>query len=390
MTNFLIRHFIKNYEMTDNQQVRSAYGILAGVVGIICNLLLFAVKIGMGLLVHSMAVVADAFNNLSDAMSSIISIAAVRLAEKPSDEDHPFGHGRMEYVAALIVSVIVIYVGAEFFRSSLSKIRNPEPLQMSTLALVLLILSVAVKLWLAFFNRVLGRRINSKVLKATSADALFDAVTTSVTVLALLAYAVWNVNIDGVAGLIVSIVVIYAGIGIARDTLNPLIGEPMDPELSKKIEQVVSKYPNVVGVHDLVIHNYGPNRYMASVHIEVPRTMGLEDAHEIANRSEQEVLLELGVNLVVHVDPVETEDPKVLKIRSRVERTMQILDPELSMHDFHVAFKENVTLIIFDMAVPYSYTDEQESRMVQQITALMKEWDKTYDCKITVDRGQSI
>ncbi len=387
MTEFLIRKFVKNYQNTDDTRVRTAYGTLAGVTGIICNFFLFAVKLSVGLVMMSMAVIADAFNNLSDAASSVISLVAMRVAGKPSDKDHPFGHGRMEYIAALLISVLIIAVGLEFLKSSVEKIRHPEALNFSAAALAFLVISVAVKLWMYFFNRKIGGRIGSEVMNATATDSLFDAVTTTLTLVSIGVYFLFDVNIDGIAGLIVSFVVIYAGIGIVRDTVKPLLGEAMDPELAGKIEKIVEGVDGVAGAHDLIIHSYGPNRYIATIHVEVSVKHTLEEGHNIADAAEKKVLDQLGVVLVVHVDPVELFDSRVLKIRNEVTRVLNILDEELKFHDFRVSFEGEKALISFDLVVPYSYSEEQEHKVARQVASLMKEINPDYVCTIVIDRG---
>ena len=246
MTEFLVKRFVKNYQDTDDLQVRTAYGVLSSLVGICCNVLLFAAKVVIGMVMNSISVTADAFNNLSDAASSVISFVGVKMADKPADEEHPFGHGRMEYIAALIVSFLVIEVGFTFFKSSIGKLRTPETMNFDLVPFLILLLSVAVKLWMGMFNRKLGRRIDSKVLLATATDSLGDVVTTSVTILSILVYRFLGWNIDAVMGILVSLVVMWAGIGIARDTLEPLIGQAGDPELAARIRREVESYDGIV------------------------------------------------------------------------------------------------------------------------------------------------
>ena len=254
MTEFLVRHFVKNYEETEKVSVRTAYGVLASVVGIFCNVFLFAVKWMIGFFLHSIAVMADAFNNLSDAGSSIIGLVGVKMASKPADEDHPFGHGRIEYIAALIVAFLVLQVGFTFFKDSIGKIREPEELKFQLVSIIILILSIGVKLWMGYFNRTLGNKINSKVMLATAADAMGDVITTSATILAILFWKVTGINIDGFVGIGVSLVVMWAGVGIAKDTLEPLIGEAVDPEEYERITNFVEGYDGIVGSHDLIVH----------------------------------------------------------------------------------------------------------------------------------------
>ena len=270
MTDFLVNKFIKDSTNIESTEVRTRYGMLASVVGIFCNVLLFSVKLTIGLILSSLAVTADAFNNLSDAASSIISFIGVKMAGKPADAEHPFGHGRIEYIAALIVSFLVIEVGFTFFKSSISKILHPEEISFDLVPFVILILSILVKLWMAFFNNKLGKRIDSKVMLATAADSLGDVITTSATVLSIIICHFTSINVDAIAGLIVSAIVIWSGISIAKDTLEPLIGERVPAELYQKITDIVESYDGIVGTHDLIVHNYGPNRSMATIHAEVP------------------------------------------------------------------------------------------------------------------------
>ena len=387
MINFLVKRFVKNYENTEDTEVRTSYGVLSSLVGIVCNVLLFAGKFLIGLLMKSMAVTADAFNNLSDAASSVISFVGVKMASKPADRDHPFGHGRMEYISALIVSFLVIEVGITFFKSSVEKIRNPEDIAFSWVPFLILVLSVGVKLWMSVFNRKLGKRIDSKVMLAAAADSMGDVITTSATIVSIIISGFTGINIDGAAGIAVSLIVVWSGISIARDTLEPLIGQGTDPKLHENIKTLVESYDGIVGTHDLIVHNYGPNRSMASIHAEVPRDVDIEVSHEIIDRVEREVTKKLGIFLVIHMDPVELHDARVLAIKSKVSNILHALDGQLSFHDFRVVFGQEQINLIFDLVVPYSYTEQEEDRLVQQVTALMQEVDSRYQCVITVDRS---
>ena len=264
MTEFLVRHFVKDYTDIEKISVRTAYGVLSSIVGIFCNVFLFIVKFTVGLVLHSVSVTADAFNNLSDAGSSIISFVGVKMAEKPADKDHPFGHGRIEYIAALIVSFLVLEVGFTFLKDSIGKIRTPEQLNFQMISVVILVLSVAVKLWLGLFNRKLGQKIDSKVMMAVFTDSMGDVITTGATILSIVFFGMTGINIDGFVGVGVALVVMWAGVGIARDTLEPLIGEAIDPEVYEQIKRFVEGYDGIQGTHDLIVHNYGPGRSMAS------------------------------------------------------------------------------------------------------------------------------
>lgn len=387
MTEFLVRHFVKNYEETEKVSVRTAYGVLASVVGIFCNVFLFAVKWMIGFFLHSIAVMADAFNNLSDAGSSIIGLVGVKMASKPADEDHPFGHGRIEYIAALIVAFLVLQVGFTFFKDSIGKIREPEELKFQLVSIIILILSIGVKLWMGYFNRTLGNKINSKVMLATAADAMGDVITTSATILAILFWKVTGINIDGFVGIGVSLVVMWAGVGIAKDTLEPLIGEAVDPEEYERITNFVEGYDEIVGSHDLIVHNYGPGRSMASIHAEVPNDVDIEVSHEIIDRIERDAIKNLGIFLVIHMDPIETKDTYVLQVREQVEQTLDALDPAVSIHDFRMVDGKEQVNLIFDMVVPFEYDKKKQDELRMTLIKLLQIVDHRYQCVITLERS---
>mgnify|MGYP000560575045 FL=1 len=387
MTEFLVNKFIKDSANIESTEVRTRYGMLASVVGIFCNVLLFSVKLAIGLILSSLAVTADAFNNLSDAASSIISFVGVKMAGKPADAEHPFGHGRIEYIAALIVSFLVIEVGFTFFKSSISKIMHPEEITFDPVPFIILILSILVKLWMAFFNNKLGKRIDSKVMLATAADSLGDVITTSATVISIVICHFTSINVDAIAGLIVSGIVIWSGVSIAKDTLEPLIGQRVPSELYQKITDMVESYEGIVGAHDLIVHNYGPNRSMATIHAEVPNDVSIEASHEIIDRIERDVKKDLNILLVIHMDPVEMRDEEVLSLREKTSRIVHALDPELNFHDFRVLKENEQKNLIFDLVVPDSYTEKDANRVMHQLIALLHEMEKNVDCIITLDRS---
>ena len=387
MTEFLVNKFIKDSANIESTEVRTRYGMLASVVGIFCNVLLFSVKLAIGLILSSLAVTADAFNNLSDAASSIISFVGVKMAGKPADAEHPFGHGRIEYIAALIVSFLVIEVGFTFFKSSISKIMHPEEITFDPVPFIILILSILVKLWMAFFNNKLGKRIDSKVMLATAADSLGDVITTSATVISIVICHVTSINVDAIAGLIVSGIVIWSGVSIAKDTLEPLIGQRVPSELYQKITDMVESYEGIVGAHDLIVHNYGPNRSMATIHAEVPNDVSIEASHEIIDRIERDAKKELNILLVIHMDPVEMRDEEVLELRDKTSHIVHALDPELHFHDFRVLKENEQKNLIFDLVVPDSYTEKDANRVMHQLIALLHEMEKNVDCIITLDRS---
>ena len=387
MTDFLVNKFIKDSTNIESTEVRTRYGMLASVVGIFCNVLLFSVKLTIGLILSSLAVTADAFNNLSDAASSIISFIGVKMAGKPADAEHPFGHGRIEYIAALIVSFLVIEVGFTFFKSSISKILHPEEISFDLIPFVILILSILVKLWMAFFNNKLGKRIDSKVMLATAADSLGDVITTSATVLSIIICHFTSINVDAIAGLIVSAIVIWSGISIAKDTLEPLIGERVPEELYQKITDIVESYDGIVGTHDLIVHNYGPNRSMATIHAEVPNDVNIEVSHEIIDKIERDVKKDLNILLVIHMDPVEMRDEEVLSLREKTSRIVHALDPKLNFHDFRVLKENEQRNLIFDLVIPDSYSEKDANRVMHQLVSLLHEMDENVECIITLDRS---
>ena len=387
MTEFLVRRFVKNYEHTETVAVRTAYGVLASMVGIFCNVFLFLVKGGIGIVLHSISVTADAFNNLSDAGSSIIGLVGVKMAEKPADEEHPFGHGRIEYIAALIVAFIVLEVGFTFLKDAIGKIRQPEILKFNTVSVVILMFSIGVKIWLAFFNRKLGQKINSKVMMATAADAMGDVATTTATILSVLFFRVTGINIDGFVGIGVALVVMWAGVGIAKDTLEPLIGEAVPQETCDEITKFVESYDGIVGTHDLLVHNYGPGRSMASIHAEVPNDVNIEVSHEVIDKIERDARKYLGTYLLIHMDPIETKDQDVIKVRKKVEDIVIQADPDASIHDFRMVSGEHRINLIFDMVLPHGYDKEEENTLQRLVTEKIHRLDERYQCVITMEKS---
>lgn len=387
MTELLVRTFVKNHKQIEKLEVRTSYGILTSLVGIVCNLLLFAVKIAVGIILNSISVMADAFNNLSDAASSIISFIGVKMASKPADRDHPFGHGRIEYISALVVAFIILEVGFTFLKTSVNKIRNPEDMSFQLISVIILLLSIIVKLWLGIFNRKLGNRIQSTVMKATSTDAFGDALITTFTIISILVAHFTGLNIDGWVGTLVALLVMWAGIGIAKETLMPLIGEAVDPILYKEITDKVESYDGIVGSHDLIVHNYGPTKSMASVHAEVPNDVDIEISHEIIDQIERDVAREMGIFLVIHMDPIETKNDEVNLLKHMVETNVYDIDKSLSIHDFRFVDGEEHVNLIFDVVVPHHYTEKQMEEVKELISERLEEEDDRYRCVITVEKS---
>jgi len=385
MTELLVKRFVKNHEEIGKMSVRTSYGILASIVGIVCNVFLFFVKFAIGTIMNSISIVADGFNNLSDAGSSVISFIGVKMASKPADEDHPFGHGRMEYISALIVAFLVMEVGFTFLKDAIAKIREPQELKFHFISTCILILSVGVKLWLGMFNKKLGTRINSKVMLATAEDSMGDVLATSATIISILVFRVLGVNIDGFIGIGVSIVVMKAGFEIAKDTIEPLLGEAVPNDVYKRITEFVESFDGVVGTHDLIVHNYGPGRSMASLHAEVPNDVDIEVSHEIIDRIEREALHEIGIYLVIHMDPVETKNEQIILAKQFLEKEMKGIDPQCSIHDFRMVDGDKQINLIFDMVVPIHYDKEQRKQLCKQIRKVMQEKDERYQCVIVVE-----
>ena len=387
MTEFLVKHFVKQYEQTEKEEVRTSYGVLASMVGICCNILLFAAKLFIGLLVNSVSVMADAFNNLSDAASSIIGFIGVRMAGKPADDDHPFGHGRIEYISAFIVAFLVIQVGFSLFKSSVGKILHPEDMTFKWISVIILLLSIGVKFWLSAFNRKLGKRINSKVMLATAADAMGDVITTGAATLSLVIFGIWGLNIDGITGLLVSLAVLFAGYSIAKDTLAPLIGEAIPPEVYKDISNFVESFDGILGTHDLIVHNYGPSKSMASIHAEVSASTDIAVSHAIVDRIEREAARKMGLLLVIHMDPVETDNERLNTYRKILEKVLFDVDVRLNFHDFRMVGKDKNVCLIFDLVVPREYKGSAVGKLKARISNEMRRRDPDCHCAITVENS---
>lgn len=384
MTRLLIQCFIKNPENITDHKVRESYGLLGSIVGIIANAILCLTKIGVGLLFNSMSILADGLNNLSDAGSSIVTLIGFRLSNKPADEDHPYGHARIEYLSGLIVSFIILILGLELIRSSFDKIIHPEPLSFSLAMVIVLILSIATKLWLALFNRKLGKRIDSTTMLATAADSLNDVIATSAVLIALIVAKFTGWHLDGYMGILVGVFVFYSGIQLIKETVNPLLGEAPSCELIQTVQEKLMSYPFVCGFHDLVLHSYGPNRYFASVHAEVPADANLLHCHDIIDSIEKDFERELGINLVIHLDPIITDDALTNALKTQIKAIVSTIDPSLSIHDFRLVSGPTHSNLIFDVAVPVAFPIKPKE-LAHMIDTKVKELDDTYYTVITID-----
>ena len=386
MTDFLVRHLVRDYKNVQDPAVRERYGVLSGGVGIFLNLLLSLGKFLAGVLTGSIAVTADAFNNLSDAGSSVVTLVGFKLAGQKADDGHPFGHGRIEYLAGLLVSLLILMVGVELGKSSIEKIIHPEDVTFSLVTVVILICSILVKLWMSLFNRKLGKRINSAAMQATATDSLSDVVATSAVLAGTLIGHFAQVSIDGWIGVVVAIFILRAGWEAVKDTLNPLLGTAPEPELVNAIQQLVLSHEQVVGMHDLVIHDYGPGRRMCSFHAEVPEDENIMAAHDAIDHIEREIQEKFGIETTAHMDPIATGDSEVTRLRDQVRDLVKEIDEDMSIHDFRVTRGPLHTNLIFDVVVPHRCRlkdEEIQERITQAVRNVVP------DCYVVLQLDRS-
>ena len=368
MIKLLTKLFIKDHENVTSAAVRRAYGTMCSLYGIFLNLLLFAGKYIAGLISGSVAITADAFNNLSDAGSSIITLLGFAIAGKKPDPDHPFGHGRAEYLAGLVLSGVIILMGFELVKSSFEKILHPEPISSGLLPAVILVCSILVKFYMCLYNRSVGKKINSAAMQATATDSLSDSIATTVVLLSMGISYFFHVNIDGYAGLLVAVFIIYAGFNAAKDTVSPLLGQAPDPEFVQQVADIVTAHPEVVGIHDLAVHDYGPGRVMVSLHAEVSGDGNIFDLHDAIDTAETELKEQLGCIATIHMDPIEADNTEVSQMRAAVAETLKELDDVISIHDFRMVPGPTHTNLIFDAVVPAGYekSDEELAASIRQ------------------------
>ena len=387
MTNWLLRTFVRNSEDLEDSKVRAAVGQLAGIVGILCNILLFAGKLAVGLFTGSVSITADAMNNLSDATSSVVTMLGFRLAERPADEDHPFGHARYEYLSGLAVSALILIIGVELGKTSLDKILHPASVDFGWVTAAVLMGSILVKLWMSLFNSALGKKIHSATLAATAADSRNDVITTSAVLLAALIEHFTAFRADGWMGLAVSCFILYSGVGLAKDTISPLLGENADPELREKIVDNIRACPKVLGFHDLMVHDYGPGQRFASIHVEMDRREDPMECHEIIDDLERECLKSHGVHLVIHYDPVVTNDPELDRMHVRVEQLLHTYDIRLGVHDFRMVPGKGHVNLIFDVVLPTDLRGQEADITAALEKALNQGSGVTYYPVITFDQS---
>lgn len=387
MIKYLIKRFVPDFENVNNKDVREKYGILAGTLGIVCNLMLFALKIIIGLLMNSIAIISDAINNLSDMCSSIITIASSKISNMHADREHPFGHGRVEYIASLVVSFIIIMVGIELFKTSIDKIFRPEVVQFSIPLFVILILSILVKVWMYSYNKYIGKQINSSVMEATATDSLNDCVATTAVIVSLAVGRFTSFSVDGVMGVIVSLLIVCTGIKVAKEIIDVLIGQPASKELINEITNLVISKDGIVGVHDFMAHDYGPGVIVASLHAEVPDDINIVKIHETIDAVEKEVNEKYGVLLVIHMDPISLNCEKTTTTREEIKKIVTDMNPEFSIHDFRMVDGENSINLIFDLVLPVEMKNEERKKILEEIEKKVKEIDPRYNIVVQIDNG---
>lgn len=387
MVDFLVKTFISRPDDWEDPEIRQRYGLLTGGVGICLNLLLSLGKFLAGLITGSIAITADAFNNLSDAGSSVVTLVGFHMAAKKADDDHPFGHGRMEYISGLIVAAAILLVGVELAKSSLEKILHPEDITLSWVSVGILCAAILVKLWMFYFNRTLGKRIDSAAMCATAADSLSDVAATSAVLLGTLVGGFTGLHIDGWVGILVAVFILRAGWGAAKDTLDPLLGQSPDPTLVHAIEKTVMAHELVTGIHDLIIHDYGPGRSMLSLHAEVPMDADMLAVHDVIDDIERELKAKFHIEAVIHMDPIATKDPRTNEMKTRVAGLVREIDPDMTIHDFRMTQGPHHQNLIFDVVVPHS-CDLTDDEVKARIAGRMGELPGgPYFAVVSVDRS---
>ena len=385
MTDLLLKLFVPNHENKEDAAVRGRIGTLSGLTGIVCNLLLFLGKLIVGTVSGSVSITADALNNLSDASGSILTLVGFRLAGKPADEEHPYGHARFEYLSGLAVAVLILFIGFELGKSSLEKILHPTAVEFSAVAAGVLVTSILVKLWMFVFNRRLGNHIDSTTLIATAIDSRNDCITTAAVLAAALLERYANIRVDGVAGLAVAVFILSSGLNLARDTINPILGEGANPELRRQLVDYIQSCPKVLGYHDLMVHDYGPGQRFASLHVEMDAREDPLECHELIDDMERECYVNHKVQLVIHYDPVVTDDPELTRMKDKARTALKAIDDRLTLHDFRMVQGKEHTNLIFDVALPSDLNGRSES-ILQELTEKINEGEnKTYYLVITFD-----
>lgn len=385
MIKFLVKKSIKNSEDINNKKVRQSYMILGGILGIICNLFLFALKLIIGLIVNSISVLSDAFNNLSDSGSSIIGLFSAKLSNKKPDKDHPFGHGRIEYIASLIVSFLIIFMGAQLMLTSINKLSNKSNVSFNWILVIILSVSILVKLWMFSYNRYLGKKINSLVLKATAIDSISDVLTTILVVISLIIGNFISFPIDSVMGILVSLLIIYNGLKLTIETSGTLLGTKASDELIKQIQDIIIQDETILGTHDLIVHDYGPGRKMASIHVEVSDKSDIIKIHELIDSLEKKIEKELDIHMVIHMDPISTDNQEVNFLKIFIQNLIQESKQDVSFHDLRITQGEKNVNVIFDLCIPYQFSNQEKKDYIDYISEKIKEEDNKYTAVINID-----
>jgi len=385
MVNFLAKLFIKDYKNVENEKVRENYGTLSGVFGIITNLILVVIKVIIGLLSASISIIADAINNLSDMGSSLLTIIGFKISSKPADKDHPYGHQRVEYIISLIIAMIIAFVGLELLTTSIDKIINPDVIKVEVITFIILGVAIVLKGLQGLFYLSASKKIDSLSLKASAKDSINDCISTSAVLIGTIISKTTGYNVDGIVGILVSGFIIYSAIMLIKETMSPLIGEKPDPELIEKVTRTVLSYPKVLGIHDVITHLYGPSKVFISLHVEIDAKDDILVSHDLIDNIEQEVKRDFGIELVIHMDPVETDNEELNKGSKVVREVLKEIDPIIMFHDFRMVKGETHTNFIFDVLVPfqYKYSDEE---LVELIKKEVSKRDEKYRCVILVDK----
>lgn len=386
---FIMKAFVPGYGKQDEPQIREKSGRVAGAVGIVTNFLLFVIKLIAGFVSGSVAIMADAVNNLTDSGSSIVMLVGFKLAGKPADEKHPFGHARIEYLSGVIVSFIVLFLGLELGITSIEKIITPQDAEFSAMALAVLVISILIKLWQCFFYRSVGKTIHSDTVFATSSDSRNDVIATSVVLLGAVITRFTSLNLDGYLGLAVAVFIVISGVKLIMETGNPLLGMAPDEKLVKTIYEKILSYEGIFGIHDLTVHNYGEGKCFASVHCEVPAERDILVSHDIIDNIERDFQRDLGIHLVIHLDPIVTEDERTNKLREQIRKLLRVVYPQASMHDFRVVWGVTHSNVVFDVAVPFSLK-ESDQQIRDRIDEAVKTLDPDYRTVLTIDREGTV
>ncbi len=389
MIKLLIRTFVKNYEKTDDKKVRESYSVLGGVLGGICNLFLFAVKLFIGMTMKSIAIMSDAFNNLSDMGSCCVAVIGAKLSNRRPDREHPYGHGRLEYISSLIVAFLIMLVGFELFKSSFDKILHPEEITFSLPMMIILALSLLVKLWMYFVYTYIGKTIDSTVMRATARDSVNDVISTSAVIIATTIGYFLPFSIDGYIGVIVAVYIMYGGFDLTRETIGLLLGTPPSPELIQQITDEVTKADEISGIHDLIVHDYGPGRKFASVHAEIPENSNIVHAHEVIDEVERDVSEKLGIMLVIHMDPVADKDEVVIALKKLVLETAKGIDESITIHDFRITNGDKKINAIFDMVIRDNFDENERKKIVDELKKRVAEKDPRLNLIVTIDEVYS-